>query len=220
MTSARRVAHRYRLAQEAEQALDMLADHWVDEFLDTFVAELDISKGTVEEALETSGVSEEDIQELATKTAGAGMNILHGIWELITDPFIAIAKLIRSSEFRATIKKSFKRALWHEARASRHMLEVAWRLAHGEEIRPEERKAAMHQLVDILTKTVLLFFVGPHIAHMFFGGGIWKALGALASPVDEILTILIDKPLRKAAKRLLGADIGLLPSGFYTHFKK
>jgi hypothetical protein len=136
---------------------------------------------------------------------------------MIVGPFIGIKKLIVSPKFRSEVKTSFKRALNHEVRSTKHMIDVAGRLARGEEVNPQEKKTAMRQLVDILTKAVLVYFAGPHIAHLF-AGGIWKALAALLSPLDEIVIILLDKPIRAAAQKLLSADIGLLPSGFYTHF--
>jgi hypothetical protein len=224
---ARRVAQRYRRAQEDERALDEFVDHWVDEFLKTFVQNVNLSEGAVEGALKAQGVSADKVNEVTNpdgKEAGGfiqalGGRILHGVWHMLISPFLNIAKFFGSEEFRTEIKRRVKRALSHEVRATRHMLEVAGRLARGEEVNPQERKAAMHQLVDIVTKTVAIYFAGPHIAH-FFAGGIWKVLGMIASPVDEILVILLDKPLRIAAKKLLGADIGLLPSGFYTHFDK
>ena len=136
---------------------------------------------------------------------------------MIVHPFLSLGKLVKSSAFRQEVKNAFKRALRHEVRATKHMLSVAGRLARGEEVKPQERKAAMHQLVDVLTKALLLYFAGPHVAHLF-QSGLWRALGALLSPLDEIIVILLDKPLRAATRKLLSADIGLMPSGFYTHF--
>jgi hypothetical protein len=136
---------------------------------------------------------------------------------MLIHPFLAIGKMLVSPSFRNEIKISFKRALSHEVRASKHMLSVAGRLARGEEVNRQERKAAMHQLTDILVKAVLLYFAGPHIAHLF-ESGIWKALAALLSPLDEVILVLLDKPIRAATKKLMSADLGLMPSGFYTHF--
>ncbi len=158
------------------------------------------------------------------KTAGLGHLIralggliLNGVWHMIVAPFINIGKLITSPAFRVEIKTAFRRALSHEMRSTKHMVNVAGRLSRGEEVNPQERTTAMHQLVDILTKVVLLYFVGPRITGLF-ENGIWKALAALMSPLDDIVVILLDKPIRAAAKKLMSADIGLLPSGFYTHF--
>jgi hypothetical protein len=220
-----RVASRYIRAAQDEAAFEAMVDHWADVFLDELASNVQIDEGDVESLLRSQGVSAEDINDVVgMKQAGLGNLvkalggwIAHSVWHMVTGPFIGIKKLITSQKFRDEVKRSFKRALNHEVRATKHMVSVAGRLARGEEVNPQEKKAAMHQLVDILTKAVLVYFTGPHIAH-FFAGGIWKALGALLSPLDEIVVILLDKPIRAAAQKLLSADIGLLPSGFYTHF--
>lgn len=220
-----RVASRYLQAQD-EQALEELADHWADVFLDELAAAAtNITEQEVSKVLQAEGLTAEKVNALAddtTKEAGGfvralGGLVLRGIWHMIAQPFIGISKLITSSTFRNEVKTSFKRALRHEARATKHMISVAGRLARGEEVKPQERKAAMAQLIDVLSKAVLIYFAGPHIAHLF-GGGIWKVMAAIASPLDEILLILLDKPLRAASRKLMSADIGLMPSGFYTHF--
>jgi hypothetical protein len=225
--STRRLVAKHRQVQAEDlEALDALADHWADVFLDELTQDTNIDEESVEKVLDEKGISADNLNALADadptqKSSGfisaLGGRILHSIWHMVIGPFLAVGKLIKSGEFRAQVKASFKRALRHEVRSTRHMVEVAGRLARGEEVGAPERKAAMHQLVDILSKVVLIYFVGPHIAHLFMGG-IWKVLGTLVSPLDEILTAMLDKPLRKASKKLLGADIGMLPSGFYTHF--
>jgi len=221
-----RVAARFAQAQDDEAALDALADHWADVFLDEFIAKADFDERNVVQVLQNKGVSAEDINRIAPPTKEAGIGtfvrvlgglVLRGLWRMLIHPFLAIGKMFVSPTFRNEIKTSFKRALSHELRASKHMMSVAGRLARGEEVNPHERKAAMHQLTDILVKTVLVYFASPHIAHLF-ASGIWKALAALLSPIDEVVLVLLDKPIRAASKKLMSADIGLMPSGFYTHF--
>jgi len=207
MTSARRVARRFQGATEEdllnEEALITLADHWADQFFDALEAEADFDKDDIEKALDTLGVTEERLNSLTDKTSGMG-----DVWQFVMSPFTAIKKLIKSQGFRDQFKKSFRRALSHEFRSTRHMFEVAGRLARGEEVRAPERKAAMRQLVSTLGKTVLLFFMGPGIANL----GVWKALGMLAAPLREAIRLVLDKPLRKAAMRLLNADIADVPA--------
>jgi hypothetical protein len=208
-----------------EEALDALADHWAEVFLDELASATNITEREVSDVLQAEGLTADKVNALSdetTKEAGGflralGGLVLRGLWHMIIQPFIGLGKLIKSSSFRNEVKASFKRALRHEVRATKHMMDVAGRLARGEEVKPQERKAAMMQLVDILTKAVLVYFAGPHIAHLF-SGGIWKALATFLSPIDEIVVILLDKPLRAASKKLMSADIGLMPSGFYTHF--
>lgn len=225
MDIAHRVAARYKRAEDDQAAFEAMVDHWADVFLDELEKNTDISESDVERVLQSEGVSAEDINDVVgMKQAGLGNLvkalggwIAHNVWHMVTGPFFGIKKLITSQQFRTEVKASFKRALSHEIRSTKHMVSVAARLARGEEVNPQERKAAMHQLVDILVKAVLVYFTGPHIAHLF-SGGVWKALAALLSPLDEVVMVLLDKPIRAAAKKLMSADIGLLPSGFYTHF--
>jgi hypothetical protein len=222
---AHRVAARYVQAEEDQAAFEAMVDHWADVFLDELAEHTDITEEDVERVLQSEGLSAEDINDLVgMKQAGLGNLvkalggwIAHSVWHMVTGPFFGIKKLLTSPEFRTEVKASFRRALSHEVRSTKHMMSVAGRLARGEEVKPEERKAAMRQLVDIISKAVLIYFAGPHVAHLF-SHGIWKALATLLSPLDEIVVILLDKPLRAAAKKLLSADIGMLPSGFYTHF--
>lgn len=221
---SRRVAARYLCAQD-EAAFEALADHWADVFLDEFVEHLHIDAAHVNAALQAGGVTADQVNALTdTRQAGLGEwiralggKILKSTWHMLVGPFVAIKKLIFSQQFRTEIKISFRRALDHEARSTRHMVEVAGRLARGEDVPAPERKTAMIQLVDILTKIVFAYLAGPHVVDMF-SGGIWKALAAVLSPLDEVAIMLFDKPLRAASRKLLGADIGMLPSGFYTHF--
>jgi hypothetical protein len=221
-----RLADRYIEAQD-EQALDELADHWADVFLDALADATNITEKQVSDVLEADGLTADHVNALVdpgtnTKEAASVLRILgglvlKGLWHLIVQPFVGVAKLIKSKPFRDEVKASFKRALRHEARATRHMLNVAGRLARGEPVKPQERKAAMHQFIGLLTKAVLIYVAGPRIAHLF-SGGIWKALATVMSPIDEIVLILLDKPIRAATKKLMNADLGLMPSGFYTHF--
>jgi len=220
-----RVASRYIRAAQDEAAFEAMVDHWADVFLDELVSNVQIDEGGVENLLRSQGISAEDINDVVgMRQAGLGNLvkalggwIAHNIWHMIVGPFIGLKKLVTSAQFRAEVKASFKRALNHERRSIKHMFSVAGRMARGEEVNPQEKKAAMHQLVDILIKVVFVYIAGPHVAHLF-SHGIWKALAALMSPLDEVVIILFDKPLRAATKKLLSADLGLLPSGFYTHF--
>lgn len=220
-----RVVRRFVQASD-EAALTAMADHWADVFLDALAGAVDLSPAHVESVLEAKGLTAESVNERdgMDKTAGAlewvkalGGKILKGTWHMLMGPFFAMRKFVTSPAFRAEVKAGVFRALDHEKRSTFHMFAVAGRLARGEEVNPHERKAAMVQLVDILTKAALAAVVGPHVVALF-QGGLWKALAAALSPMDDIVVVLFDKPIRMAARKLLGADIGMLPSGFYTHF--
>jgi len=224
MSIALRVATAYRQASD-EAALEAAADALVDAFFDALFDEQVFAADSVEAVLRSQGLRADNVNALAEgKQAGLGQAIralggmvLHGVWHALMQPFVAIKKLIFSAQFRAEVKRAFKRALRHEVRSTRHMLRVFGRLARGENVNPHERKAAFHQMLDILTKVMFVYLAGPHVAALF-SHGIWKALMALLSPIDEILVVLLDRPMRAVMVKLLSADIGILPSGFYTHF--
>jgi hypothetical protein len=221
-----RVASRYLTAQE-DEAFEALTDHWVDEFLDEFVQHTRITDREIEQVLKDQGITYQALNDLAEEghkeAAGffraLGGLIFRGVWNLVVHPFLVVGKLIRSSKFRQEIKIAFKRALRHEVRATKHMFVVAEKLARGEEVNSQERKAALMQFVDVMTKALLIYFAGPHIAALF-AKGFWRALGSLLTPLDEILAAVLDKPIRAAARKMFSTDLGLLPSGFYTHFER
>jgi hypothetical protein len=216
-----------RVADAAtEEALDALVDAWTDGFLD-ILRHAKLSDADIESALSASGLTADAVNSTnpeGVKTAGLGDwivalggKILKGAWHMLVHPFASAWKLVTSSEYRTKIKTAIKRAVRHEIRSSKHMLKVAMRLAQGEEVRPQEVKAAVVQFVDIATKVLIFVFIGPHVAHMFAEGPL-RAMMALMSPVDEVAGVMLDKPLRWVTNKFLGAAIGLLPSGFYTHF--
>lgn len=206
-----RVAARHIRAQE-DEAFEVMVNHWIDVFLDELAGNTHIQAGDVEALLRSEGVTADDVNALgggSVKEAGLGNLVqalggwvLKSAWHMILGPFIGIGKFIASPKFRTEVKQSFKRALSHEVRSTKHMIGVVGRLARGEEVNPHEKKAAMHQFVGLLVKVVLLYFAGPQIAR-YFAGGVLKAL--VLSPLD-ILTALLDKPIRAAAHKLLTTE--------------
>ena len=229
----------YVIAQEdevnVEAAIDGLIDNWVDGFFDILKG-YDLKDENIEEAIqEASGqVDTEALNEVyaegegldlnAIRTAGFidsvrafGGKLLSGAWHMLTGPFHALWKMLTSPQYRTHIKNGMKRAVRHEIRSSKHMVKVALRLAKGENVPPQEVRAAAIQFLDLLSKVILAWIAGPHIAHLF-AKGVAKAMMALLSPLDEVAAVLLDKPLRWATQKFLGQAIGLLPSGFYTHF--
>lgn len=211
-------------------AIDLVGemiDRWTEGFLD-LLSQYKVTESDVEEAL--VGVDPEEVNAIyeeqtgITRTAGAldtvralGGKVMSGAWHTLTHPFISLYKLFTDPTYRGEIARGIKRAISHEVRATKHMVNVGVRLAQGEKVSPQEVKAAAVQFLDLATKVILAYVVGPHLAHMF-AHGVLKALATLLSPVDEIAGMLLDKPLRWASQKFLGSSIGLLPSGFYTHF--
>lgn len=209
-----------------DRALDALVDSWTEGFLDS-LRKVRLDGREVARALSRSGLSADDVNALnpeGMKTAGfgdwitaLGGKILKSTWHALAQPFVSVWKLLTSSAYRLEIKRSIKRTVKHEIRATRHMANVVMRLAQGEKIPPQEAKAAARQFADIATKVILGVVIGPHVAHLFAAGPL-KALMMLMSPLEEIAGMAFDKPLRWASEKFLGGAIGLLPSGFYTHF--
>lgn len=210
---AARVADRYVQAR-TEAALDDVAEYLVDALFDELgnpVTERDVSK-----ALQAGGLSADDVNALTDgKQAGGVLRALgglvaQGLWRLIVQPFLAVGKLFRSSSFRTEVKDSFKQAIRREGRATRHAMDVIQRLALGESIHPQERKAAMKQLLSVLSKVLVLYFTGPTIAAMF-SGGVWPALSRLMVPVGETLLVLLDQPIRRAMAKILSTGLDRMP---------
>lgn len=209
-----------------EKALDALVDSWTDGLLDA-ASSVKIDDDAVGDALSQAGLSAGNVNALTpegVKTAGLGDwisalggKILKGAWHALTNPFLSAWKLLTSTSYRQEIKKSIKKAVSHEIRSTKHLAQVAMRLAQGEKVPPKEAKAAAMQFADIASKVILGIIIGPHVAHLFAAGPI-KALLSLMSPLDEVAGVAFDKPLRWISKKFLGEAIGLLPSGFYTHF--
>lgn len=208
--TAKRVAKHY-VEAKTEATLDELADTVVDALFNEIgpnaISEQDVSK-----ALQAGGLQAKDLAELSEgKQAGGFLHALggfvaRGLWKILVQPFLAIGKLFSSPAFRTEVKGTFKKALRHEARATRHLLDVAERIALGQPVKPQERKAAMKQLLEILVKVLFLYFTGPTIAAMF-SGGIWPTVTRLMLPVSEVITVLLDKPIRAATEKLMSAGL-------------
>ena len=143
----------------------------------------------------------------------AGHQLIH--------PFVAMKNLATKPESRAELKAHIKGAIKKEEAhikgaikkevgESKRMVSTIGRALKGEKISPEDRKQAIHQTAD-LVKTAMMTMAVAHI----FAGGIAKALAILASPVDEVVGMAIDIPIRKATMKVFGVAHGLLPSAFY-----
>jgi len=197
---------RFKRAQE--DALEALADQVADAFL-LELSGLDLfSKKRVDRALVEKGLTADALNSMAEgKTAGPmvkalGGLVLRGLWYALVRPFFVLGKLIRSSTFREEIKAAFKKALRKDARSTRHLGDVASRWANGDEVHPKEFQAAKQQLLRILAKVLLIYFAAPELAGLF-SGGVWHAINALWFPTEEILLLLLDRPLSAVMKKLM-----------------
>jgi hypothetical protein len=206
MESESRVLRRFKRAQE--EALEELADHVADEFLQELSGLGIFSEDRVSTALTVKGLTADSLNSISEgKTAGPvikalGGLVLRGVWYALSHPFVILGKLISSGKFRAEIKGAFKKALHRDLRATRHLGSVASRWANGEAIHPEEFKAAKQHLLRILIKIVLIYFAGPGVAGVF-SGGIWKAVSAIGFSAEEIILLLLERPLSAAMKKLM-----------------
>ena len=216
---------RHTAAADVMGVVDAIIDSWGEAFIGS-LAKFRMTEADVDAAL-SGDLTADDVNaafDPTGKTAGfmdtvsaLGGKVLSGAWHMLTAPFIAAWKMATSPQYRAKVIAGIKRALRHEVRATKHMVVVAQRLLAGEEVKQQEVKAAVVQFVDLAMKVLIGVFVGPHIAHLF-AHGVLKALASLLSPLDEVIGVMIDKPLRWATQHLIGESVGLLPSGFYTHF--
>ena len=187
-------------------------DHLVDVFLSELAGRTRIDEKTVDKVLKTQGISPEDINSLDDgKQAGdfvkaLGGLIKKGLWYATVRPFLVLGKVIKSPTFRQEVKATFRKEVSHEVRATRHMMDVLQRMAGGESVKPQERNAALRHLSKMLTQAVLIVLTGSSITNPFVGG-VWRALGALAAPLHEILLIILNKPLQAAASKLLTTPV-------------
>ena len=212
---------------DPSDVLVQLAYSWMDEFLDLLepvrltVSDIEaVLEGADIEALNDAYVEETGVD----RTAGAaetvqvaGGKLLKGAWHALTGPITSIWKLLKSKGYRAEIKKSLLRVIHHEVRATRHLIHVAVKLSKNEPVSKHEMRMAAVQFVDLASKAIMIWFIGPHVAH-FLSSGVTNILLSLISPFDDLAGILLDRPLRWVSKKFLGRELGLLPGGFYTHF--
>lgn len=206
MKSEVRVLSRFKQAQS--DALDSLAAQVAQEFL-LELAGLDLfGEKRISQALVEKGLSAEDLNAIAPEKTAAPMVealgglVSRGIWYLLVRPFLVLGRVIRSAGFRQEITAAFKKALRKDLRSSRHLWDVAGRWARGDEVRPQEFLAAKQQLLRILVKVVLVYFATPEVAGLF-SGDLWHAISNLGFFSEEVVFLLLDRPLSAVMKKLL-----------------
>lgn len=205
---AGKVVTRYLQAQDT---LDGLADELVDGVFSHLEPP---TEQELSQVLADSGLTAEHLNSLMPndpKIAGSFVHVLggmvaKGLWQLAIKPFVLLGRSVKSTQFRERVKGAFKKALKKEIRSSRHMLEVATKLMQGQEVKDQEKAAAFKQLTSILAKTVLLCMLGPGL-HSLFSGPVWTSIGAKLLPVEDIILVLFDKPIRAAVKKFLDTDV-------------
>ena len=209
MVSAARIAHKYLQAQVQAKVNEVLESH-VDLFLDVMLSKLNITDKTVSRLLQTQGISADKVNSLDDgKQAGFGFIkalggfVRQGVWYVLVRPFLVLGKVMRSSGFREEVKREFKKALSHDIRATSHLFGVVSRMIDGEEIPAPEKRAAMKHLINLIVKAVLISSAASIGSQGLLSGSIWATLRRLMAPLQEILLILLNKPIQAASKKLM-----------------
>lgn len=219
--SPSRVASKYIRARE-DAVFDAIIDSWVDAAFDALSGQ-HFTTGDVENVLQAGGVDADDLNRAAKgKTAAGntttlralGGEVLAWVWHTVTHPFLEAWKLLTSSQARAETKHWIKTIARKEVAETRHMVAVASTLASGGEVDRAELVKAVHQFVDLFKTALIVGVLGHHFGSELIHDPL-HILGMLASPADELVGIMLDKPLRAVTRHLLGHGFGLLPSSFY-----
>jgi hypothetical protein len=133
-------------------------------------------------------------------------------WHTLAEPFVGAYHLATKKSARKEFKDKIGGALKKETAETKEMLGILKKaVTPGQKVSKEERAKAINQVVD-LAKASLIGTMYGHIAAQ----GIGEFLATVASPGDEMLGVLIDKPLRKVTKKIFGHEHGILPSAFYS----
>lgn len=206
MAAGSRVAERYLRAQA--EALEPLIDQVVDQLLNALARKDVFTDQAVSQALLEKGIDHSTLAALTSPRVASeplikalGGLVHRGLWYLLARPFKLLAKIFRSAAFRQEIKATVRRAVRKEFRDTRHMLDVAGRWQRGEPLHPKEAQAAKAQLLRLAAKAILIYCtLGP--ASGLFSGSLWKSLRRFAGPAEEILVLLLDRPLSALIHKL------------------
>lgn len=123
-------------------------------------------------------------------------------------PIHAARDLIKKPEARAKLKEHIKKSIKKEVAETGHLLTTLGRAMQGEKVSAEDRSKAIHQAADLVKTALVVGIVGK-----FAAGGLGNA--AIASVLDDVVALAIDKPLRLVTAKVFGQAHGLLPSAFY-----
>lgn len=217
-TSQVRVADQFIQGRE-DRTFDALVDTWVDLAFDMLRG----ARVDVEEALQAGGITAEALNQAAagrlatgdtTTLRALGGEVLSWVWETFTHPFTVAWKMLTSSQARAETKTWLKGVARKEATKTRHMVGVAATLARGGEVDRADLAKAVHQFVDLLKTALIVGVLGHHFGPQIIQDPL-HVMGVLASPADELVGLMLDKPLRMITRYMLGQGFGILPSSFY-----
>lgn len=137
--------------------------------------------------------------------------LLGKAWGTLIEPFVGAFHLATKKSARKAFAAKIGGAVKKEAGETKELLRTLKKaLTPGQKVSKEERARAINQTTDLI-KVALIGTMYGHIAAQ----GIGELLATVASPVEEILGAMIDKPLRRATKKIFGHEHGILPSSFY-----
>lgn len=136
--------------------------------------------------------------------------LLHGVWHAVSHPFKSAYKLITDKKYRGQVKDFVVKACKKEGTQTYAMAKNIARALKGEKLTAEEKAEMIDQMADLVKVAVIGTIVGHAAA-----GGLEKLAATVASPVDELVGVALDAPLRKITKKLFGREHGILPTSFY-----
>jgi hypothetical protein len=132
--------------------------------------------------------------------------------DVIKSPFLMAKELIKDPETRQRAKDHIKNAVKNETEATKKMFGTLGRAINKTPppVTKDEAKEVVHQVVDLVKAGLGVATLGHMAAH-----GLAQLIAALLTPMDELVGMAIDHPLRAITKKVFGKAHGILPSAFY-----
>jgi hypothetical protein len=151
-------------------------------------------------------------EKSSKKTFGGKLKSALGAgWDTLKEPFVGAFHLATKKSARKAFKEKIGGAFKQETKETKAMLGTLKKGLTGQKVTKEERTAAINQAADLVKAALIGTMYGSIAAQ-----GIGELLATIASPVEEIVGALLDKPLRKITKKVFGQEHGILPSAFYS----
>lgn len=118
----------------------------------------------------------------------------------------------KDSKSRAKAKNFIVHAIKTEGAETVHMVKTVGRLLTGQSVTTEDKVKAVNQAVDLCKVAA-----GTAILASWAHGGIHEFAKEISLPYDDMVGLLLDKPLRAATEHHFGSlgKHGLLPSAAY-----
>lgn len=154
--------------------------------------------------------------KVSTKSIGGTLKAALGSgWDTLKEPFVGAFHLATKKSARKAFKEKIGSAFKREAKETKAMFGTVKKALTRQKVTKEERTAAINQAADLVKAALIGTMYGSIAAQ-----GIGELLATIASPVEEIVGAILDKPLRKITKKVFGQEHGILPSAFYSSDEK